>query len=209
MATDKYEGKITGREFIPEQDGGGMGISGRWINKRTGHAINVRNSIMDGDNMVIITDKGQISMNEFSRDYIQASDDIYDESGKVIGHEEVTPEDYGQNADWQQIQELMNSPANLNVQPGKTSPVKTSTNDEIIKKVFDKLTSYPKIDVDIKWDDFPEAQIKTLVDFLDISIDDISKYIITNYVNVEALALEITDILKSKLNKNIEEITNE
>ena len=52
---------------------------------------------------------------------------------------------------------------------------------------------------------FPEAQIQTLVNFLDISIDDISKYIIKNYVNAEALALEITEILKSKLNKNIEE----
>ena len=47
--------------------------------------------------------------------------------------------------------------------------------------------------------------MQTLVNFLDISIDDISKYIIKNYVNVEALALEITEILKSKINKNIEE----
>ena len=140
---------------------------------------------------------------EFSRDYIQASDDIYDETGKVIGREEVKPEDYGENSDWLQIKEMMNTPYMSNVnQPEKTS---INTNDQIIKKVFDKLTTYPKINVDIKWDDFPEAQMQTLVNFLDISIDDISKYIIKNYVNVEALALEITEILKSKLNKNIEE----
>lgn len=201
--SEKYEGKIESREFLPSQNDSGIGISGRWLNKRNGQMINIRNSVMDGDNMIIITDKGQISMTEFSRDYIQASDDIYDETGKVIGHEEVKHEDYAENPDWLQIQETINTPRMHNVnQP--TKPV-INTNDQIIKKVFDKLTAYPKINVDIKWDDFPEAQMQTLVNFLDISIDDISKYIIKNYVNVEALALEITEILKSKLNKNIEE----
>lgn len=201
--SEKYEGKIESREFLPSQNDSGIGISGRWLNKRNGQVINIRNSVMDGDNMIIITDKGQISMTEFSRDYIQASDDIYDETGKVIGHEEVKHEDYAENPDWLQIQETINTPRMHNVnQPAKHV---INTNDQIIKKVFDKLTAYPKINVDIKWDDFPEAQMQTLVNFLDISIDDISKYIIKNYVNVEALALEITEILKSKLNKNIEE----
>lgn len=201
--SEKYEGKIESREFLPSQNDSGIGISGRWLNKRNGQMINIRNSVMDGDNMIIITDKGQISMTEFSRDYIQASDDIYDETGKVIGHEEVKHEDYAENPDWLQIQEMINTPHMHNVNQ-HTKPV-INTNDQIIKKVFDKLIAYPKINVDIKWDDFPEAQMQTLVNFLDISIDDISKYIIKNYVNVEALALEITEILKSKLNKNIEE----
>lgn len=201
--SEKYEGKIESREFLPNQNDSGIGISGRWLNKRNGQMINIRNSVMDGDNMIIITDKGQISMTEFSRDYIQASDDIYDETGKIIGHEEVKHEDYAENPDWLQIQEMINTPHMHNVNQHKQPVI--NTNEQIIKKVFDKLTTYPKINVDIKWDDFPEAQMQTLVNFLDISIDDISKYIIKNYVNVEALALEITEILKSKLNKNIEE----
>lgn len=201
--SEKYEGKIESREFLPSQNDSGIGISGRWLNKRNGQIINIRNSVMDGDNMIIITDKGQISMTEFSRDYIQASDDIYDETGKIIGHEEVKHEDYAENPDWLQIQEMINTPHMHNVNQHKQPVI--NTNEQIIKKVFDKLTTYPKINVDIKWDDFPEAQMQTLVNFLDISIDDISKYIIKNYVNVEALALEITEILKSKLNKNIEE----
>ena len=201
--SEKYEGKIESREFLPSQNDSGIGISGRWLNKRNGQMINIRNSVMDGDNMIIITDKGQISMTEFSRDYIQASDVIYDETGKIIGHEEVKHEDYAENPDWLQIQEMINTPHMHNVNQPKKPVI--NTNEQIIKKVFDKLTTYPKINVDIKWDDFPEAQMQTLVNFLDISIDDISKYIIKNYVNVEALALEITEILKSKLNKNIEE----
>ena len=82
-------------------------------------------------------------------------------------------------------------------------------NEQIIKKVFDKLTSVPKIEVDVKWDDFPEAQINTLVEFLDVKFEDISAYIIKKYVNVEALALELTEILKEKLHKNIEDTIDE
>ena len=37
----------------------------------------------------------------------------------------------------------------------------------------------------------------------------IKKYIIKNYVNVEALALEITEVLKDKLHKNIEDTIDE
>ena len=37
----------------------------------------------------IITDKGHIDFQTFSNDYIQASEDIYDESGKKIGTEEI------------------------------------------------------------------------------------------------------------------------
>ena len=196
---EKYEGKISGREFIPGEDGGGMGINGTWINKRTGTKVNVRNSIMDGDNMIIITDRGQISMTEFSRDYIQASDEIYDSSGKVVGHEEVTPEDYGQNEEWVQIQEVM--AGNKNAQFTNVSLPQVNTNENIIKKVFDKLDSFPEIDTHIKWDDFPGAQINTLVNFLDVSIDDIAKYIINNYANTESLAESVKKILEEKLNK--------
>jgi hypothetical protein len=187
---------------MPDSNGSGaMGITGHWLNKQTGKTINVRDSIIDGNNMLIITDNGQIPMDIFSRDYIQISDEVYNESGQVIGNSPAPIEDYGQNDDWAQIQEIMNGKSNNSVETNKPN---ITSNEQIIKKVFDKLTSYPKIDVNIKWDDFPEAQIHTLVDFLEISVDDISKYIIKNYINIEALNLEITDILKVKLNKNIE-----
>ena len=54
--------------------------------------------------------------------------------------------------------------------------------------------------VEIKWDDFPEAQINTLVNFLDVKVEDISKYIINNYVNNQALSESIDKILNDKLN---------
>ena len=193
MGEDKYEGKITGREFLPEDDNGGMGISGAWMNKRTGQKVNVRQSIQDGDNMIIITDRGQISMEVFSRDYIQASDEIYDESGKVIDNKPMEMDE-----DLNAILEYEN--AINNAAPSYTPAPVVNPNDQIIKKVFDKLTSFPEVKVEIKWDDFPEAQINTLVNFLDVKIEDISKYIINNYVNNQALSESIDKILNDKLN---------
>lgn len=193
MGEDKYEGKITGREFLPEDDNGGMGISGTWMNKRTGQKVNVRQSIQDGDNMIIITDRGQISMEVFSRDYIQASDEIYDESGKVIDNKPMEMDE-----DLNAILEYENGINNAT--PSYTPAPVVNPNDQIIKKVFDKLTSFPEVKVEIKWDDFPEAQINTLVNFLDVKIEDISKYIINNYVNNQALSESIDKILNDKLN---------
>lgn len=193
MSEDKYEGKITGREFLPEDDNGGMGISGAWMNKRTGQKINVRQSIQDGDNMIIITDRGQISMEVFSRDYIQASDEIYDESGKVIDNKPMEMDE-----DLNAIFEYENGINNAT--PSYTPVPVINPNDQIIKKVFDKLTSFPEVKVEIKWDDFPEAQINTLVNFLDVKVEDISKYIINNYVNSQTLSESIDKILNDKLN---------
>ena len=202
MGEEKYEGKIESREYLPGDDGSGMGLTGKWMNKRTGKAVNIRQTIQDGDNMIIISDQGQIPMEVFSRDYVQVSDDIYDESGKVVGHEEATNSDIGAIEEY----EKMYGVDPLTPQTPTVAPI---NNEQIIKKVFDKLSSYPQIDVNIKWDNFPEAQINTLVEFLDVNIDDISAYIIKNYVNVEALALEITEVLKDKLHKNIEDTIDE
>lgn len=199
MSQEKYEGKITGREFLPENDNNGMGISGTWMNKRTGQKVNVRQSVQDGDNMIIITDRGQISMDVFSRDYIQASDEIYDENGKVIDNKPMEmDEDLGAIMDYE----------NNNTETTLYEPAPVvNPNDQIIKKVFDKLTSFPEVKVDIKWDDFPEAQINTLVNFLDVKVADISNYIINNYVNSQALSESIDKILKDKL--SIEDKTDE
>ena len=203
MGEEKYEGKIESREYLPGDDGSGMGLTGKWMNKRTGKAVNIRQTIQDGDNMIIISDQGQIPMEVFSRDYVQVSDDIYDESGKVVGHEEATNSDIGAIEEYEKMYGV--DP----LVPQATPIAAPINNEQIIKKVFDKLSSYPQIDVNIKWDNFPEAQINTLVEFLDVNIDDISAYIIKNYVNVEALALEITEVLKDKLHKNIEDTIDE
>ena len=69
---------------IATMGGGGPIISGQWINQRTGEQVTVRDSYMDGENMFVVLTNGQtLNMDEF-QDYIQMSDDVYDEHGNKL-----------------------------------------------------------------------------------------------------------------------------
>ena len=184
---------VSGREIMPGESDG-MGINGQWVNKRTGETINVRNAVQDGNSMIIISDKGQIPMDVFSRDYIQGSNEIYNEQGQVIGQEQFTSQEINPNSEEFNYQQYGNSPQIPEVP-------QEDPNEKIIKKIFDKLSTYPEAEINIKWDDFPEAQLNTLTDFLDIDLDSISKYILKNYLNEDKLAESISNILKEKLGK--------
>lgn len=58
---------------------------GEFIDTRNGEKIVVRDNVIDGDNMMLITSKGQLSLDDFSKYYIQVSNDVYDENGRKIG----------------------------------------------------------------------------------------------------------------------------
>ena len=207
----------------PESIQTGM-VSGTWMNKLTGEVVNVRDSIIDGDNMLIITDKGHISMNEFSNNYIQASDTIYDKDGNAIGTQKLNIGELGPMITPKMIEDAkrakekfdsefinVNEFIENNVEE-KIETIQNKKNEEvkevkhkvkddvkekivervveehskdwyIIDKVFSKINIKPDITIDINWQDFPKTQINTLIDFLDININDISSYIIEKYIN--------------------------
>lgn len=181
----------------------GAMISGKWMNKINGNVINVRDTTIDGDSMILMTDQGMLSMEEFTNNYIQVSDEIYDESGNVIKNEKP------------QISEIIQSPK----APNNTSHMlptdaqdflehKTTNNtpkeneqntyqDNIIKKFFDKIDSKPTINISIIWDELPINELNTLVKFLDIDKKDIAQFIIDKYLNRE----QITNAMEKKLDK--------
>ena len=55
-------------------------------------------------------------------------------------------------------------------------------NTDFNSEVFDKVNAKPEINVTINFNEFPKEQIATLVNFLDVSIDDIANYLYTEYV---------------------------
>lgn len=198
-----------------------MQIQGDWINKNTGQKIHVKNSVIDGDQMIIITNLGQLSMDEFSRNYVQVSDDMYDMNGKII-----TTNEYAQqiNKNLPKVEILDTQEYIINDKPvdfNNTEHI-TITNDEakataftidessnttsitnigLIKKVFDKVNAKPEINVTINFNEFPKEQIATLVNFLDVSIDDISNYLYTEYVNENTVKEQIKSIINIELTK--------
>ena len=188
-------------------------ISGKWINRQTGDIVNVRDSIIDGDNMIIITDRGQIDLPTFSNNYIQASDDIYDERGNKIGTEKLNtneivnasrPVDLKQVKkneldEYELIDEIVSEKTKPSQQPVTKSESSTATIVEsqsiktydIIDKVFSKINAMPSIHVDINWSDMPMTQIDTLINYLDVPVEDVAEYIIMKYVNGDRLTNEI------------------
>lgn len=188
-------------------------ISGKWINRQTGDIVNVRDSIIDGDNMIIITDRGQIDLPTFSNNYIQASDDIYDERGNKIGTEKLNtneivnasrPVDLKQAkknelAEYELIDEIVsekNKPSQQTVtksEPSTATVVESPSikTYDIIDKVFSKINAMPSIHVDINWSDMPMMQIDTLINYLDVPVEDVAEYIIMKYVNGDRLTNEI------------------
>lgn len=198
-----------------------MQIQGDWINKNTGQKIHIKNSVIDGDQMIIITNLGQLSMDEFSRNYIQVSDDMYDMNGKII-----TTNEYAQqiNKNLPKVETLDNQEYTINYNPVDFNNTEciTMTNDEakataftinessnttsitnigLIKKVFDKVNAKPEINVTINFNEFPKEQIATLVNFLDVSIDDIANYLYTEYVNENNVKEQIKSIINRELTK--------
>jgi hypothetical protein len=192
---------------------GGPMISGEWMNKRTGRKIMVRDSIIDGDQMVVITNCGNIDMNTFSRDYIQTSDDLYDEAGNVIGKEAVKVEEVVQQTPQTtmlqqplqpQIDVLHQPIAGGQLQQTSTAKLSTVQDEELahegmIQKILNKIESKPKINLSIEWTEFPTNELKMLVDYFDVTTHDIAAYIGKHFVDGDAVAASIEDFLQKRL----------
>ena len=168
-------------------------ISGAWMNKYTGDIIRVHNNIIDGDQMILITDKGQITMNEFSDNYIQASEDIYNDQGQIIDHAPVA------------IDEIkISQPSILDMPIGMTTSNYTQVIKEnnieknkqteepesfkILDKFFNKIDNKENlITIDIDFNILPKEKLETIVDYMDISVEELSQYIAKKIVNTENL----------------------
>ena len=168
-------------------------LSGAWMNKYTGDIVRVHNNIIDGDQMILITDKGQITMNEFSDNYIQASEDIYNDKGQIIDHAPVA------------IDEIkISQPSILDIPIGMTTSNYTQVIKEnnteknkqteepesfkILDKFFNKIDNKENlITIDIDFNILPKEKLETIVDYMDISVEELSQYIAKKIVNTENL----------------------
>lgn len=188
---------------------GGPMISGKWINKRTGETVIIRDSIIDGDKLILISNKGNLSFDTFSRDYIQASDEVYDDSGKVIKTEAPKVSEI---VDKPEKIDLSNSPqstVDIDTETGEInilkSPISVNNNEsksinnfELIDKIFKKIESKPKADLKITWAGFPEKELSMLVNYFDVKLEDIAQYIGKYLINDNLLNVALLDFLGQK-----------
>lgn len=179
---------------------GGDMISGKWINKNDGSIISIRNTVMDGDNIILITDKGELDMNSFSKNYIQVSDETYDNNGNVVSTNdkfdisEITP-NYNETSvntfDNETFNKLTKGIATTYQQNANSSihieTTNNSDNFKLIDKVFSKVKHEPSINIDISWIDFPNDKVQMLMDTFDVDKNEISEYIYNKYLNKDII----------------------
>lgn len=192
-----------------------LGISGKWTNKVTGQTINVRDSIIDGDRMIIISDQGQIDMTEFSQYYIQTSDEIYDEGGRVIDKQPVSFSEikqpnqndmYTHNFDLNKpiSDDLGNITVSTETYPivsGGSSKTSNYGNFELIDKLFKRKNYNPVIKIDIQSSDFPLNELKMLMDIYDVDSSDIANYLLKEYINQDTICDSVLNYVEKKLIK--------
>lgn len=179
-----------------------LGINGKWIHKHTNNMITVRDSIIDGDKMIIISDAGQIDMTDFSENYIQISDTDYANNQSITGNGLVNMDSL-QNID----PTLMAQP---NIENNKEINCKVNNqiiieenvpNDEnynLIDKLFKKINFTPKIIINIESSNYPTDKLNMLKEIYDITNEDISNYIRLNYIYPEIINAAINDFVDNQ-----------
>lgn len=178
------------------------GISGKWFNPRTGDTVFVRSNVMDGDDMIIITDKGHMKMDQFSQ-YVQVDENTTYELENTP-QPSMTPDIAREMELMKQTPSTITPVDNFEVDVIPVNSEKTietskksnqNTNTTLIDKVFSKIETEPTISININWDDFPKDQINTLINFLDVKKDEISEYMINNFLSKDSLISVVNDFL--------------
>lgn len=185
-------------------------IEGKWISRKTGKIVIANNYASDGNDAIVMTNIGAIPMQQFMNEYVQ-----YDESNKE-SLEETLPKTYessnvrmsstifDQEYDMEYDIKIPNSTVVIQKSSTDETMDKPIENNDIVEKFFKKIPSIPAVDISMTWEDFPKNEIMTLVNFLDVNIDDISLYIYNNIFNKDNIINNITNILKTKLKNDSE-----
>lgn len=208
---EKFWKKIAKKIFKRNYMTGQGDISGSWFNPKTGQTVMVRQMISDGNESFIQTDQGMLSMNEFTN-FIQMGDDIYDQDGNKTGEEKIPIENIFSTYEYEKPDmSLLNKPLTNNkstievkaTEKPNVIEVKTEEhqekdiNEEILDRAFAKIEGTPRIvNVEIDWDGLPLEKIKSMIELMDLSVADVSKYILKKY-------FKTTNIIENKITKEL------
>ena len=174
----------------------GPSIEGKWYNKRTGKTITVKDMMMSDEGMQIFTTDNQlIDGDEFSRDYIQCDDTVYDTNGNATGTSESV--DYesmfgGIDAD----QSVFNNNTSLYDDPVPTiESTVVNKKFDTLDSLFSKLEKLPEVSCSISWKKIPRSELKMLKTYFDITDEDIAEYVYVKYRTPERIKASIKDAI--------------
>ena len=189
-----------------------MSISGKWTNIHNGQEIFVRDSFIDGDNMIVRTIDGNIiPMTAFSNNYVQ-SQEVDEATARSVIQQPVAPQSYGDiKPDFGEKVILKNDDTKDN--NIKTNNLDTTSQyvenhkeDEfedklfrkktLIGKIFEKISTKPNINLTFDWTEYPEKEMSMLMEYFDVSNDDIANYIYKTYFNENIIKESILKLIQ-------------
>lgn len=228
---------IGGGGFCMDMPGGpgAPEIKGTWISKKTGAEVQVRDCIIAENGMsVMLSDGRMINMDEFSTEFYQISDDIYDSNGNIIGkadgnhpvpvppynpgpsecqlpHHPVPPCPPPSSHDCGCHNKPM-PPCPPKPHPGCPIDVEKK-HMTMVTDVFSKVNPVPKVTCGSTLDieNAPLNQLQMLIDIFGVHIEDIAIYLYQNYYTPEKVISYLKKVLIDtyKLKEPvIEEATN-
>lgn len=193
-----------------------MSISGKWTNIHNGQEIFVRDSFIDGDNMIVRTIDGNIiPMTEFSNNYVQ-SEEVDEATARSVIQQPVAPQSYGDiKPDFGEKVILKNDdtksnnikPSNLDqasqhVENHKEDKFEDKLEDKLFRKktligkIFEKISTKPNIKLTFDWTEYPEKEMSMLMEYFDVSNDDIANYIYNTYFNENIIKESILKLIQ-------------
>ena len=189
-----------------------MSISGKWTNIHNGQEIFVRDSFIDGDNMIVRTIDGNIiPMTEFSNNYVQ-SEEVDEATARSVIQQPVAPQSYGDiKPDFGEKVILKNDdtkdnnikPNNLDVASRYVETHKEDKAEDklfrkktLIGKIFEKISTKPNIKLTFDWTEYPEKEMSMLMEYFDVSNDDIANYIYKTYFNENIIKESILKLIQ-------------
>lgn len=211
-------------------------IKGTWISKKTGAEVQVRDCIIAENGMsVMLSDGRMIDMDEFSTEFYQISDDIYDSNGNIIGKADgnhpvpVPPYNPGpgecQPPHHHPVPPCPPPPCPPPPCPPKPMPPcppkpRPEWPVDVEKKhmtmvtdVFSKVNPVPEVTCGstLVMKNAPLNQLQMLIDIFGVHIEDIAIYLYQNYYTPEKVISYLKKVLTEtyKLNEPvIQEPTN-
>lgn len=189
-----------------------MSISGKWTNIHNGQEIFVRDSFIDGDNMIVRTIDGNIiPMTEFSNNYVQ-SQEVDEATARSVIQQPVAPQSYGDiKPDFGEKVILKNDDTkdnNIKTNNLDTTSRYVETHKEdkaedklfrkktLIGKIFEKISTKPNINLTFDWTEYPEKEMSMLMEYFDVSNDDIANYIYKTYFNENIIKESILKLIQ-------------
>ena len=178
-------------------------IKGTWISKKTGAEVQVRDCIIAENGMsVMLSDGRMIDMNEFSTEFYQISDDIYDSNGNIIGKADgnnpVPVPPYNPGPGECQPPHHHHPVPPCPPKPRPECPVDVEKKHmNMVTDVFSKVNPVPEVTCGstLTINNAPLSQLQMLIDIFGVHIEDIAIYLYQNYYTPEKVISYLKKVL--------------